>query len=142
MAGLERLEKSRRLIPGALAATALSLAGCASTPDVFTTYRKQAVKDSSTPEAQAYLQALLPAVGADLARLLEKCTTEFPADATSSFELVLKIDHWGEPKAALVQPNTGVSSCVAQGSFYFTYPHPAARFEKTGLVVMLPVSVK
>lgn len=123
-------------------AAALTLAGCASSPDVFTSYRKQANKDAATPEAQSYLQALLPAIGGELATLLEKCTAEFPADATSSFELVLKIDHWGEPKAALVQPNTGVSSCVAQGSFYFTFPHPAARFEKTGLVVMLPISVK
>lgn len=128
------------LFPGIFAA--LMLAGCASSPDVFTTYRRQAVKDFSTPEAQAYMQGFFPAIGADLATLLKKCTTDFPAEQTVSFELVFKVDHWGEPKAILVAPQTDVSTCVASGFFYFTFPHPAARFEKTGLVLLMPIKLK
>jgi hypothetical protein len=118
------------------------LAGCASSPDVFSTYRKQAVRDSSTPEAQTYLREFVASVGADLATLLAKCNTESAAHDTDQFELVFKVDHWGEPKAILVNPQTDVASCVASGFFYFKFPHPDARFEKTGLVLMLPIKVE
>jgi hypothetical protein len=55
---------------------------------------------------------------------------------------VFKVDHWGEPKAILVDPKTDVSTCVASGFWYFTFPHPAARFEKTGLVLRLPITIQ
>jgi hypothetical protein len=119
----------------------LTFAGCASSPDPFTSNRRQAMKDSRTPEARAYEQEFYPAIGADLTNLLKKCTTEFPAKEGDSFELVFKIDHWGEPKAILVSPVTDVSTCVASGFWYFTFPHPDARFEKSGLVLLLPVKI-
>ena len=113
-----------------------------SSPDVFDVHRKQAVKDSQTPEARAYARDFYPAIGQDLANLLKKCTTEFPAADIDSFELVFKVDHWGEPKAVLVDPVTAVSSCVAKGFWYFRFPHPAERFEKTGLVLLLPIAIE
>lgn len=58
-----------------------------------------------------------------------------------SFERVFKVNHWGEPKAILVNPSTDVSDCVASGFWYFTFPHPAPRFEKRGLVLLLPIRV-
>jgi len=93
----------------------LVVTGCVSSPDVFEVHRKQAVKDSRTPEARAYEREFYPAIGQDLANLLKKCTTEFPAAEINSFELVFKVDHWGEPKAVLVNPVTDVSNCVAGG---------------------------
>jgi len=125
-----------------LLACALVVAGCASSTDVFEVHRKQAVKDSRTPEALAYARDFYPAIGQDFANLLKKCTTEFPAAEVDSFELVFKVDHWGEPKAILVNPVTDVSSCVARGFWYFRFPHPAERFAKAGLVLLLPVTVK
>lgn len=121
---------------------ALVIGGCASSPDVFEQNRKQAVKDSQTPEAKAYASAFYPAIGQDLANLLKKCTAEFPADDADSFELVFRIDHWGEPKAVLVRPTTYVSNCVASGFWYFTFPHPDKRFEKTGMALLLPISIR
>jgi len=120
----------------------VALAGCASTSDVFEVHRKQAVKDSRTPEARAYEREFYPAIGQDFASLLKKCTADTPAADNVSFELVFKVDHWGEPKAILVNPVTDVSSCVASGFWYFRFPHPAERFAKTGLVLLLPVEIK
>jgi hypothetical protein len=125
-----------------VAAITSLLAACASSPDVFASYRERAVKDYRTPEAQAYVQALLPVIGADLASLLKECATEFPEDSSPSFELVFHVDHWGEPKAILVDPRTSVSACVASGVFLFAFPHPPARFEKGGLTMMLPIAIR
>jgi hypothetical protein len=119
----------------------LTFAGCASSTDPFSSHRRQAVKDSRTPEGRAYEQEFYPAIGPDLTNLLKKCTTEFPAKEGDSFELVFKVDHWGEPKAVLVNPVTDLSTCVASGFWYFTFPHPHAKFEKTGLVLLLPIKV-
>ncbi len=113
-----------------------------SSPDVFEVHRKQAVKDSRTPEARAYEREFYPAIGQDLANLLKKCTADTPDSDNVSFELVFKVDHWGEPKAILVNPVTDVSSCVAKGFWYFRFPHPSERFAKTGLVLLLPVEIK
>ena len=124
-----------------LLACLLVFTGCASSPDVFEVHRKQAVKDSRTPEARAYEREFYPAIGQDLANLLKKCTTEFPAAEINSFELVFKVDHWGEPKAVLVNPVTEVSSCVAGGFWYFSFPHPDERFAKTGLMLLLPIKI-
>ena len=123
------------------AALVLAVAGCASSPDLFTAHRKQAVKDSQTPEGRAYADKLYPAIGPDLTNLLKKCTAEFPGEPGNSFEMVFRIDHWGEPKAILVNPSTDVSDCVASGFWYFSFPHPAARFEKTGLVLLMPIRI-
>lgn len=117
------------------------MAGCASSPDLFESHRQQAVKDGRTPEAQAYQRAFYPTIAPDLTRLLKKCTAEFPGVQGDSFEMVFKINHWGEPKAILVNPSTDVSDCVASGFWYFTFPHPDARFEKTGLVLLLPIRI-
>ncbi len=130
-----------RLI-GCLLASSLMLAGCATSRDVFEVHRRQALKDARTPEARAYEHDFYPAIGEDLTRLLQKCTTEFPAAGIDSFELVFKVDHWGEPKAILVNPMTQVSECVAKGFWYFIFPHPDKRFEKTGLVLLMPISFK
>ena len=129
-------------LPAVFAVTFVVMGGCASSPDVFEAARKQAVKDSQTPEAKAYTQAFYPAIGQDLANLLKKCTSEFPASETDSFELVFRVDHWGEPKAVLVKPVTDVTICVATGFWYFTFPHPDKRFEQTGMAVLLPISIK
>ena len=125
-----------------LVAFALAMGGCASSPDVFKVNRKQAVKDSQTPEAKAYVRAFYPAIGQDLANLLKKCTSDFPAAEVDSFELVFRVDHWGEPKAVLVKPVTDMSTCVASGFWYFTFPHPDERFAKTGLAILLPIAIK
>ena len=109
---------------------------------MFETNRKQAVKDSQTPEARAYEQKFYPAIGQDLANLLKKCTDEFPGTEIDSFELVFRIDHWGAPKAVLVKPVTDVSSCVATGFWYFAFPHPHERFAETGMALLLPISIK
>ena len=100
------------------------------------------MQDAGTLEARAYEREFYPAIGQDLANLLKKCTADFPAAVKDSFELVFKVDHWGEPKAILVNPVTDVSSCVASGFWYFTFPHPDERFAKTGLVLLLPVEIK
>jgi len=121
---------------------ALAIAGCASSPDVFEEHRRQAVKDARTPEARTYEREFYPAIGQDMANLLKKCTTEFPAAEIDSFEMVFRIDHWGEPKTILVRPATEVSECVAKGFWYFAFPHPDERFAKTGLVLLLPISIK
>jgi hypothetical protein len=120
----------------------LALAGCATSTDPFEINRRQAVKDSQTPEGRAYEREFYPAIGPDLTRLLKKCTTEFPTATDGSFELVFRVDHWGEPKAILVNPATDVSTCVASGFWYFTFPHPHERFEKTGLALLLPVKIE
>lgn len=120
----------------------LAIAGCASSPDVFEVNRRQAVKDSQTPEAKVYERDFYPAIGQDLASLLKKCTADFPAAANDSFELVFRIDHWGEPKAVLVNPATDVSNCVAAGFWYFKFPQPHERFAKTGMALILPISIK
>ena len=113
-----------------------------SSPDVFEQNRRQAVKDSQTPEAKAYEQQFYPAIGQDLANLLKKCTDEFPREAVDSFELVFRIDHWGAPKAVLVKPVTPVSQCVASGFWYFRFPQPHERFAETGMALLLPISIK
>jgi hypothetical protein len=118
------------------------MVGCASAPDVFEVARKQAVKDSQTAEAKAYASAFYPAIGQDLANLLKKCTEESPGGETDSFELVFRVDHWGEPKAILVKPVTDVSTCVATGFWYFKFPQPDKRFEKTGMALLMPISIK
>jgi hypothetical protein len=100
------------------------------------------VKDSQTPEARSYEREFYPAIGQDMANLLKKCTSEFPAEEIDSFEMVFRIDHWGEPKAVLVNPVTDVSSCVAKGFWYFKFPHPDERFAKTGMALLLPVTIK
>jgi hypothetical protein len=124
-------------------ASALFFAGCASSPDdPFEANRRQAVKDSQTPEARSYEREFYPAIGQDMANLLKKCTSEFPAEEIDSFEMVFRIDHWGEPKAVLVNPVTDVSSCVAKGFWYFKFPHPDERFAKTGMALLLPVTIK
>jgi len=122
-------------------AFALVVVGCASSPDVFESNRRQAAKDSRTPEAKAYEQKFYPAIGQDLANLLKKCTDEFPRAEIDSFELVFRVDHWGAPKAVLVKPVTDVSSCVASGFWYFKFPHPDPRFEKTGMALLMPISI-
>lgn len=113
---------------------------CATTRDEFTVHRRQAVKDSGTPEGKAYERQFYPAIGQALAGLLKKCSGDFPAE-TDSFELVFKVDHWGEPKAVLVNPVTDLSSCVATGFWYFKFPLPDARFAKKGMVLMLPIRI-
>ena len=118
------------------------LAGCASSPGDFARHRKQAVKDARTPEARAYQREFYPAIGQDMANLLKRCTSEFPEEETDSFELVFRIDHWGEPKAILASPLTRVSECVAQGFWYFSFPHPDERFAKTGLTLLLPIRIE
>lgn len=127
-----------------------ALAGCVSTPkvpppeespDVFEVHRRQAVMDSQTPEAKAYEREFYPTIGEDLTRLLQKCTAEFPATDVDSFEMVFRIDHWGEPKAILVDPVTEVSQCVARGFWYFKFPHPDPRFAEKGLVLLLPIKI-
>jgi hypothetical protein len=120
----------------------LVITGCASSPDVFDEHRKQAVKDSRTPEARAYQREFYPTIGQDMANLLSRCTSEFPEVETDSFELVFRVDHWGEPKAILVSPMNRVSECVATGFWYFTFPHPDERFAKTGLTLLLPIRIK
>ena len=145
-----------------LVAAVLAMAGCATAPvpaptpepdaapapaaepapNDFEAQRQQALRDSETPEAQAYEREFYPAIGQELANLLKKCTTEFPATADDSFEMVFRIDHWGEPKAVLVDPVTDLSSCVARGSWYFTYPHPGEKFSSTGLAVLVPISIE
>ena len=120
----------------------MALGGCASSPDVFEQNRRQAVKDSQTPEAKAYTSTFYPAIGQDLANLLKKCTEDFPRDEAESFELVVRIDHWGEPKAVLVRPSTDVTTCVATGFWYFTFPHPDERFSETGMALLLPITIK
>ena len=127
---------------GWLVVFSLTVAGCTSSPDVFEANRKQAVRDSKTPEAQAYEREFYPAIGQDLASLLKKCTTDFPAAETKSFELVFRIDHWGAPKAVLVRPMTDLSGCVATGFWYFKFPHPDEKFAKTGMALLLPISIK
>ncbi len=124
-----------------LVVSVLAVAGCASAPDDFEVQRKQAVKDSRTPEARAYERDFYPVIGPDLTKLLKKCTAQFPAVQGDSFEMVFRINHWGEPKAILVNPSTDVSDCVASGFWYFSFPHPAPRFEKTGLVLLLPIKI-
>ena len=132
-----------RRFPGSVAVVfTLAMAGCASSPDVFEANRSQAVRDSQTPEARSYVQAFYPAIGQDLANLLKKCTADFPATEIDSFELVFRVDPWGEPKAVLVKPMTDVSGCVASGFWYFRFPHPDARFAETGLAVLLPISIR
>ena len=125
-----------------LVAFALAMAGCATSPDVFDVNRRQAVKNSQTPEAKDYVQAFYPAIGQDLANLLKKCTSDFPAAEVDSFELVFRIDRWGEPKAVLVKPVTDLTTCVATGFWYFRFPHPDRRFEKTGLALLMPISIR
>jgi hypothetical protein len=112
-----------------------------SAPGEFEVHRRQAIQDSRTPEARAYEREFYPAVGEDFARLLHKCAAEFPADTLDSFELVFKVDRWGEPKAILVNPLTQVSECVAKGFWYFTFPHPDERFATSGLVLLLPIRI-
>ena len=133
----------------------VALAGCVSTPevpvpeapspevspDVFEVHRRQAVEDSQTPEAKAYEREFYPAIGQDLTNLLKKCTAEFPVAETDSFELVFRVDHWGEPKAILVSPVTDLSQCVARGFWYFKFPHPDPRFAEEGLVLLLPIKI-
>lgn len=131
----------RALITGFLA-SAVSMAGCMSSPGVFEANRRQAVKDSRLPEARAYEREFYPAIGQDLANLLKKCTAEFPAAEIDAFEMVFRVDHWGEPKAVLVDPVTDVSSCVASGFWYFKFPHPDQRFAETGLTLLLPIAIK
>ena len=94
------------------------------------------------PEAKAYERDFYPAIGQDLANLLKKCTAEFRAAEIDSFEMVFRVDHWGEPKAVLVDPVTDVSSCVANGFWYFKFPHPDQRFAETGLTLLLPIAIK
>ena len=110
--------------------------------DPFEATRRQAVQDSNTTEGRAYERQFLPAIAADLARLLKKCSADFPAAADGSFELVFRVDHWGEPKAILVNPATDVSTCVASGFWYFTFPRPDEKFEKTGMALLLPISIR
>lgn len=140
--GLYAVRAWRFLFSGSWLAFAIFAGGCASSPDVFEVNRKQAVKDSRTPEAKAYEREFYPAIGQDLANLLKRCTTEFPAADGDSFELVFRIDHWGEPKAVLVKPVTHVSKCVATGFWYFTFPKPDERFAQTGMALLLPVAIK
>ena len=109
--------------------------------DDFKAYRKQAVKNARTSEGKAYERDLYPAIGADLSKLLKKCTTDFPSPEGESFELVIKIDRWGEPKVMLARPLTDLSQCVARGSWYFSFPLPDARFAKKGLAVLLPITI-
>ena len=137
--------RSARKTPPTRAAfffVALTLAGCASSPDVFEQNRRQAARDWRTPEAKAYASAFYPAIGQDLANLLKKCTADFPRDEIDTFDLVFRIDHWGEPKAVVANPVTDVSNCVAQGFWYFTFPHPDKRFEKTGMAMLMPISIR
>ena len=131
----------RALIP-VFVACAVLVAGCVSSPGVFEENRRQAVKDSQTPEARAYERDFYPAIGQDLANLLKKCTAEFPAAEINSFEMVFRVDHWGEPKAVLVDPVTDVSSCVASGFWYFKFPQPHERFAETGLALLMPIAIK
>jgi hypothetical protein len=127
------------------------LAGCASPPvrdlgpgtgpDLFEEHRRQALKDSQTPEAKAYEREFYPAIGQDLANLLKKCTNEFSEEEIDSFELVFRIDHWGEPKAILVDPITDLSQCVARGLWYFKFPQPDPKFTEEGLALLLPIKI-
>jgi hypothetical protein len=132
----------RFLVSAGYLCFALTFAGCASSPDPFTANRRQAVKDSQTPEATAYERKFYPAIGQDLANLLKKCTEDFPAADVDAFEMVFKVDHFGEPKAILVNPVTDLSTCVASGFWYFKFPQPDARFDETGLVLLLPIAIK
>jgi len=142
-AAIWSLFRERRPFRAAFSFVALvMLAGCASSPDVFEVNRKQAVKDSRTPEAKAYEREFYPAIGQDLANLLKKCTDEFPKGEVDSFELVFRIDHWGAPKAVLVKPMTDLSGCVATGFWYFKFPQPDERFAETGMALILPISIK
>jgi hypothetical protein len=130
---------------------ALLVASCATTPDrvdaadepdVFDLNREQAVKDSATPEGKAYGREFYPAIGQELASLLDKCTTEFPSMEGDSFEMVFRIDHFGEPKAVLVRPMTKVSECVAKGAWYFTYPRPDEKFTQLGVALLVPITIR
>ena len=124
------------------------IAGCATAPhapaelDEFDVHREQALKDSSTPEGKAYGREFYPAIGQELARLLRKCTTEFPSVEGDSFDMVFRIDHFGEPKALLVRPMTEVSECVAKGAWNFTYPRPDEKFTQLGVALLVPIKIR
>jgi hypothetical protein len=139
---------ARRL---ALAGLALVMAACATKqdkvdtvaePDEFDVHREQALKDSETPEGKAYEREFFPAIGQELADLLNKCTAEFPSAEGDSFEMVFRIDHFGEPKALMVRPLTEMSECVAKGAWYFTYPRPDERFTELGVALLVPIMIK
>jgi len=135
----------------AFAFVVLVIAGCATKRDQvdkvdqldeFDVHREQALKDSETPEGEAYGREFYPAIGQELARLLDKCSTEFPSEEGDAFEMVFRIDHFGEPKAVMVRPITEVSECVAKGAWYFTYPRPDERFSELGVALLMPITIK
>jgi len=110
--------------------------------DEFESHREQALQDSATPEGQAYEREFFPAIGQPLADLLKKCTTDFPTADGDSFEMVFRIDHFGEPKALLVRPVTEVSECVAKGAWYFAYPRPDENYSGLGVALLVPITIK
>jgi hypothetical protein len=129
----------------------LTIAGCASAPeapdvsdemDEFDVHLEQALKDSATPEGKAYESEFYPAIGQELANLLQKCTAEFPSAEGDSFDMVFRIDHFGEPKALLVKPVTELSECVAKGAWYFTYPRPDAKYTELGVALLVPITIR
>jgi|KBSSwiStaDraftv2_1062776.scaffolds.fasta_scaffold15269_7 hypothetical protein len=135
----------------AFAFVVLVIAGCATKRDQvdkvdqldeFDVHREQALKDSETPEGKAYEREFYPAIGQELADLLNKCSTEFPSVEGDSFEMVFRIDHFGEPKAVMVRPMTEMSECVANGAWYFTYPRPDEKFTQLGVALLVPIKIK
>jgi len=143
----------RFLLRNCLPAAALLIAGCAAAPDApvatvpaagpdeFDVHREQAEMDSRTPEGQKYEHELIPAIGQPLADLLKKCTAEFPG-AEESFELMFRIDRFGEPKAVLANPVTDLSECVAKGAWYFAYPRPDEKYTGLGIAVLVPIRIR
>lgn len=142
---------------GSVLAAVLAIAGCASAPaapdepdapqvsdepDAFDVHREQAVKDAATPEGKAYEREFFPAIGQELTDVLNRCTTEFPSAEGDSFEMVFRIDHFGEPKAVLVKPLTELSECVAKGAWYFVYPRPDEKYTGLGVALLVPVTIK
>jgi len=148
MSGALRRCVSRRSFPplsrlscACFLAFALVFSAPSAARDEFKALRKQALKNSRTAEGKAYVRELYPAIGQDLANLLKKCTGEFPVAGVDSFEMVFRIDHFGEPKAILVRPLTDLSQCVARGFWYFRFQVPDKRFAKKGLALLLPISI-
>lgn len=130
------------------------MVGCATAPsaphspdvseelDVFEEHRAQALKDLATPEGRAYEREFHPAIGPELAKLLDKCTREFPSAQGDSFEMVFRIDHFAEPKAVLVKPTTELSECVARGAWYFVFPRPDEKYTGLGVALLVPVRIQ
>ncbi len=79
--------------------------------NLFQQLVKQAEKDAGTPEGKTYETRAIDTLGQSMANFMKDCTSYFPENELSDFELIFRIKANGNISEAFARPTNALSTC-------------------------------